>query len=193
MRLIVNTILGLISIGLVYLLIVSIKEPIQFGEARNTREKAIIDRLRILRDLQNMHLDIKGQFAKNWDDLKNVLTTEKFMYINIEGDPDDPNFTDFKRDTSYAPAIDTIKAMSINLDSVSLVPFSNGVKFDIFADTIQYQGALQNVVEVGTTYKTFMGKYGDVKYSKYDNSYNPEKFIKFGDRSTPIVTGNWEK
>ena len=49
-----------------------------------------------------------------------------------------------------------------------------------------------DVVEVGIAYKDFMGDFGDAKYKKYDNLYDPGKKIKFGSLSKPILTGSWE-
>ena len=73
------------------------------------------------------------------------------------------------------------------------VPYCEGAQFDIFADTISYEGSIANVVEVGTLYKTFMGEYASKKYAMYDDRYDPNKFLKFGDKQKPVLTGNWEQ
>jgi hypothetical protein len=49
-----------------------------------------------------------------------------------------------------------------------------------------------DVVEVGTTYGTFMAQFSDPKFKKYDEKYDPKKKIKFGDLSRPLLTGTWE-
>ncbi|NNE27785.1 MAG: hypothetical protein HKN09_13145 [Saprospiraceae bacterium] len=56
-----------------------------------------------------------------------------------------------------------------------------------------YQSTLVSVVEVGTRWKEFMGEYGSIRYAKYDNSYDPNRMLKFGDMSAPNLTGNWER
>ena len=65
--------------------------------------------------------------------------------------------------------------------------------FNLYADTAEYQQVSVNVIEVGTQYKSFMGPYADPAFARYDNSYDPNKVIKFGDRTTPNTAGNWEK
>ena len=115
------------------------------------------------------------------------------MIIKVIGDPDDPNFTgEITYDTSYASAYDSIQAMNINLDSIRFVPFGEGATFEIQADTITYQSTMVEVVEVGTRRKTFMGRYADPRYAKYDNTYDPNSFIKFGNMNAPNLAGNWE-
>ena len=92
----------------------------------------------------------------------------------IIGDPDDPeNMDKVVRTVTYSAAIDTITAMKINLDSLRFIPYSGGEQFDISADTITYESALTHVVQVGTRWKTFMGRFGDEAFAKYDSRYDP--------------------
>jgi len=192
MRIVINLILLLIAIGLGYMLVNSIKEPISFSSEKDKREQAVIARLMNIRKAQEMFRDIKGGFAPNFDTLQEVLETERFTEISIRGDEDDPDNPTVYRDTTYKPAIDSVRAIGLNLDSLRYIPFTNGKTFDIEADTITYQQTLVSVVEVGTTRSTFMGKYADTKYIKYDNSYQPSSTIKFGDMNAPKLAGNWE-
>ncbi|MEM8524727.1 MAG: hypothetical protein AAGG68_08785 [Bacteroidota bacterium] len=192
MRLVINLVLLLIAIGLGYMLVNSIKEPISFASEKDKREEAVVSRLMDIRRAQEMFRDIKGGFAPNFDTLQEILETEDFMDIRLEGDPDDPSGVAVKRDTIYKPAIDSVRAMGLNLDSLRYIPFTAGKTFDIQADTITYQQTLVSVVEVGTTRSTFMGKYADPKYIKYDNAYKPSSTIKFGDMNAPKLAGNWE-
>ncbi len=193
MRFVINTILFLVVIALCYFLYQSIYEPIRFKGEKDKREKAVIQKLRSIREAQNMYLDITGEYARNFDTLRHVLRNGKFMFINIEGDPDDPNSKDFNRDTSYKNAIDSVRAIGLNLDSLHVIPYGGGRDFSIYADTIEYQSTLVNVIEVAAPYKSFMGPFASPSYSKYDNLYDPEKLLKFGDRNAPNTSGNWER
>lgn len=192
MRIVINLVLLLIAIALGYMLVNSIKEPISFAAEKNKRRDAVVERLMDIRRAQEMFRDIKGGFAPNFDTLNEVLTTEDFMEIKLEGDPDDPTNSTVIRDTTYKPAIDSVRAMGLNLDSLRYIPFTSGKTFDIAADTLTYQQTMVSVVEVGTKYSAFMGKYADTKYIKYDNSYDPNQSIKFGDMNAPKLAGNWE-
>ncbi len=193
MRIVINLILAAVVLGLIWVLIGSIREPIAFKAERQRRDNAVIDRLMMIRKAQEAFRDIKGGFAPSFDSLKKVLRNDSFMIIEVIGDPDDPNFTgEIEYDTNYFPAYDSILALGIRLDSMEYVPYGQGVVFDIAADTIDYQSTNVPVVEVGTRRKTYMGRFANPRFSRYDQSYDPESVIKFGDMNKPNLSGNWE-
>jgi hypothetical protein len=194
MKMIISLVLVAIIALLTYLLVININDPIRFMNEKDKREQAVIAKLKQVRLAQEFYRDITGGFAGDFDTLKQVLTTGKFRIISVLGDPDDPNFdrNNLQYDTTYFAAIDSIRSLHINLDSLQYVPYGNGAKFDIAADTITYQSTLVNVVEVGVPRRLFMGKYADPLYSKYDNRYDPNSRLKFGDMNTPNTSGNWE-
>ncbi len=195
MRLIINLVLVALAALMAFLLVNSIREPIKFKAEKDKRENAVVDKLIEIRKLQEYYRDItNGSFAGDWDTLKQVLMDGQFMNIKVIGDPDDPDFTgEITYDTTYIPAIDTVERMGVNLDSIQYVPYGAGATFEIKADTLTYQSTLVNVVEVGTVRKNFMGPYADPRFAKYDNSYNPNSVIKFGDMNKPNLAGNWER
>ena len=111
----------------------------------------------------------------------------------IEGDPDDPdNMDKVTRTMFYYSALDSVKAMGIDLSDLRYIPFSNKKDFHIKADTIEYQSTKVPVLEVGATWGDFMGEYGDIRFSKYDQQYDPNNMLKFGDMNKPVNSGNWE-
>ncbi|MEO1516409.1 MAG: hypothetical protein AAFV95_15400 [Bacteroidota bacterium] len=196
MRLAIN--LGLIAVIalLVWMLVSSIQEPIAFKAAKEARHSVVEERLKKIRSAQELHREITGKFAGDFDSLSYVIRTGKVQIISVYGNPDDPDSdgTDIRYDTTYVAAMKKIEELEIgNLDSLRYVPFGDGATFSIQADTLTYQSTLVNVVEVGTPTKIFMGKYKDPYYSRYDNSYDPEKVIKFGNMGAPNLSGNWER
>lgn len=195
MKLVISLVLVAVIAFLTYLLIININDPIRFMAEKDRREQAVIAKLKQIRTCQEFYRDITGQFAPSFDTLKQVLTTQDFKIISVLGDPDDPNFdrNNLQYDTSYFPAIDSVRHLGINLDSLQFVPYGGGATFDIAADTLTYQSTLVNVVEVGVPRRLFMGKYADPMYSKFDNRYDPNSRLKFGDMSSPNTSGNWEK
>jgi len=174
-----------------YLLFLNIQEPIKFQKELETRESAVIDKLENVRKAQEFHKDITGRYAKTFDSLKYVLQTDSFSIIKVEGDPDDASGEGFIKTIIKRSAMDSIKAIGLDITDLSHIPFSDNGKFTIAADTLTYQSTLVNVTEVGTRYKSFMGPFASKKYSKYDHSYNPDKLLKFGDMNTPNLSGNW--
>lgn len=194
MRLVINLVLIAATLFLVWVLYKSIEEPIAFKNERERRELVVIEKLQEIRSAQEAYRSITGLFASNFDTLSHVLKTGQFKIIQVFGDPDDPTNTEAIRyDTLYRPAIDSIRSLGINLDSLRFVPFGRGETFRIAADTLTYQKTLVEVVEVGTPRKTFMGRFADTRYQKYDNSYDPNSIIKFGDMNSPNLSGNWER
>ena len=195
MRLVINLVLFAVVIGLVWVLISSIQEPIAFKAEKEKRERAVTDKLMKIRIAQEAFRNIKGGFAPTFDSLSQVLKTEDFAIIKVIGDPDDPNFTGtIVYDTTYLPAYDSIRSqVGMSLDSLRYVPYGKGVEFDIKADTITYQNTTVHVVEVGTPRKTFMGPFKDPRFARYDSGYDPSKVIKFGNMNAPNLSGNWER
>ncbi len=176
-----------------WLLYRSIEEPITFADEREVRQDAVEEQLKTIRSTQEMYRDITGVFASNFDTLKQVLRNENFMEVRILGDPDDPDFDPTTAyDTIYMPAIDSIQKLGIDLDRLEYVPYTEDVVFDIAADTIDYQSTKVPVVQVGIPYKEFMGRFADSRFKRYDQRYDPNKPIKFGDLSKPSLAGNWE-
>jgi hypothetical protein len=195
MKVIISLVLVAVIAFLAYLLVININDPIRFMAEKDRREQAVIAKLKQIRTTEEFYRDITGKFAADFDSLKQVLSTQDFKIISVLGDPDDPNFdrNNLEYDTTYLPAIDSVRALKINLDSLKYVPYGGGATFDISADTITYQSTLVNVVEVGVRRKLFMGKYADPSYAKFDNRYDPNSKLKFGDMNSPNTSGNWEK
>ncbi|MCP9234929.1 hypothetical protein [Lewinella sp. JB7] len=178
---------------LAFLLYRSIEEPITFADERAVREDAVADQLKVIRTTQEMYRDITGMFAPNFDTLKQVLRNEDFMEVRIVGDPDDPDFDPTSAyDTLYSPAIDSVNALGIDLDRLEYVPFTDNKVFDIAADTIDYQSTKVPVVQVGIARKEFMDRFADERFKRYDQRYDPNAPLKFGDLSKPSLSGNWE-
>ncbi|MBT8191088.1 MAG: hypothetical protein HKN67_05770 [Saprospiraceae bacterium] len=194
MKWIISLILVLVIGFLAYALYLNIREPIAFQKVKNDREDVVVDKLKEIRKAQEIFRDITGAFAGSFDSLNYVLKNDSIKFENIIGDPDDPTNSNFIRTVTYTAAYDSIKAMGMNLDSLRYVPYAKkGTEFLINADTMTYQSTLVTVCEVGTRWKEFMGEYGSMRYAKYDNSYDPNKMLKFGDMNAPNLTGNWER
>ena len=193
MRLVINLVLVAIVLGLIYLLVDSIKEPIEFKAEKEKRERRVIDKLMTVRTAQEAYRGITGYFAPNFDTLSEVLTNGRFAIIQVFGDPDDPTNKEAVRyDTIYKPAKDSMAILGIKLDSLRYVPYTNGGTFNIDADTLTYQQTLVSVVEVGIRKKDFMGAFANNRFKKYDASYDPEMILKFGNMNKPTTAGNWE-
>ena len=193
MRLVINLVLVAVVGFLLFVLYQSIKEPIAFKAERDVRQDAVVDKLIRIREAQKAYAGVKGgSYANSFDSLRYVLMNDSFQVEQIFEQTDPDSDEEFIRVITMVPARDSIARAGIVLDSLEYVPYTNGVKFSIAADTLTYQKTLVDVVEVGVPISEFMGKYKDEKYKKYDNNYDPKKKLKFGDLNRPTLSGNWE-
>lgn len=192
MKIVLNLIVLALIGGLAYALVGGIQEPIKFKDEFTKRETAVTDKLQQIRSAQEIFREITGEFAGSFDTLSYVLTNDSIPFIRLEADPNDPtDESKYIRVVTYSSAIDSIRAMKIDLDDLSSVPFSNNARFEMKSDTTTYQSTLVPVMECMTRYKEFMGPYADVKYSKYDDTYDPNARIGFGSLSSPNLEGTW--
>lgn len=195
MRLVINLVLLAIIGFLLYAVVGTIREPIMFKGEKERRERVVVEKLRKIRTAQEAFRDITGEFAPNFDTLSLVLETGQFKVIQVFGDPDDPNYKGvITYDTLYVPARDTmLKVLGIsNFNDLRTVPFGEGATFNIAADVIDYQRSQVPVVEVGVQRKVFMGPFGNPKFRRFDQRYDPESMLKFGNMFAPNLSGNWE-
>lgn len=192
MKLLLNVLLILGILGVGYLIYGSIKEPIVFESAFSKRKSAVVKQLEKIRTAEEVYKSITGRYAPNFDTLKQVLKNENVATYKIIGNLDDET-VESRIDTILTPAVDSLKSLGVmSIDSLHYVPFGKeGASFKMAADTLTYQSTLVNVVEVGIRYGDFMGKYDNPKYKRYNNMYNPDAIIKFGDLEAPNTSGNW--
>ena len=94
----------------------------------------------------------------------------------------------------YVPAADSLRRVlgMNNFDSLRYVPFGGGRTFDIEAKVIDYQSTEVPVVEVGVKRSVFMGRFGDKRFARYDQKFDPDTKLKFGNMLAPNLSGNWE-
>lgn len=193
MKLVINLVLLAVIAGLAFVLYSGINEPIAFQAEKNKRKEAVKNKLVNIRQAQELYRGVTGQFAPTFDTLRDVLTNGSFMLVSVEGDPDDPNNPDaVVYDTTFTPAIDSVNKLGVILDKMEIIPFTDGAVFNLSADTITYQQTVVPVVEVGTTWKAFMGEYASPRYAKYDSNYDPNASFKFGSMEAPQLGGSWD-
>ena len=135
MKIIINILIVLGIIGLAYLLVQSIQEPIAFKAEKDKREDAVVDKLKKIRQTQEVYRGVTGTFAHTFDTLEQVIKTGRIAVEKVIGDPDDPSGVAFTIDTIWFNAADSVRALGIKIDSLRFVPYGDNVQFDIDADT----------------------------------------------------------
>lgn len=191
MKIVIRLVLFLMSLGLLFLLYSSIKEPILFQTHYDKRSKEVINKLKDIRKAQKYYRSITDTFAPSFESLEQVLANEKFEIIQVTGDRDAID-AEVHYDTIWVNANDSMKTIGLDYKNLRSVPNTDNKTFEMFSGMINQQGVDIPVVEVSATWKDFMGEYGDIKYAKYDQNYDPSEKIKFGSRTKANLSGNWE-
>ena len=190
---IINVVLTLLVIGLIYYLAMLINEPIEFQAERSKRERAVATQLMKIRTAQQAYKGITGEYAATFDTLRHVLSTDSFQIITVFGDADVEG-SEVTRQTSYVHALDSMATLGISLDSLDYVPYgSDTAKYKVEAAVIEYQSTEVPVVQVSIPIRDYMGPYANAKYMKFDNSYDPNLVLKFGDMTKPSTNGSWKQ
>ena len=221
MKTVINIVLAACVIGLIYVCYGSIMGPINFDDAKKTREKQVIARLIDNRNLHN------GRYTASFDTLIDFVKTAKLPFVKKEGvlsdtqleagmtekkamaiinkakktgnwkEVEKEGLMNFKRDTLWVAVTDTIYAPGFNADSLRYVPFGNGVQFEMVtrSDTTK-SGAPLNLFQAQTPYETYLGGLNTQELANLkDLQTKLGKYcgLRVGDIEQPNNNaGNWE-
>jgi len=203
MKIALNILLTLAAIGLIYLLVESIRKPINFRDTREFREEFVRERLTQAAELQKVYKSLRGSYAESYDSLRYALTHDTFLVDKVIGDKYDTTQTTKIVQVKF-PAKDSLLAMikkakpKMSIDEffefVSTVPFSNGKKFYVKRGEAIVEGTdsmMASTFEVGTTIGAYMTEFDSASHVIYDPEYNPNELRKVGDLYKPSTNGNW--
>ena len=82
-------ILPAIIVGLVYLIVQSIMEPVEFNKQKAFRESIAVQRLKDIRDLQVAFKNVNGKYSSTFDSLKLFYNEGKIKVDMQIGSKDD--------------------------------------------------------------------------------------------------------
>jgi len=205
MKLALNLLLGLASIGLIYLLVETIRKPIAFNDTREFREEHVRARLKQTAELQKLHKGLRKKYAVSYDSLKYAFLSDTFLVEQVIGDKYDTN-TVVKIETVKLPAKDSLLGFIKNKSSepdmtideyfkyLQTVPFSGGKQFYMQTGEAIVEGTdsmMTSTFECGTTIGTYMAEFDSASHVIYDPDYNPNNLRKVGDLYKPSTNGNW--
>ncbi len=205
MKIALNILLALASIGLIYLLIESIRKPIVFDDTRKFREEHVQNRLKQTAELQKIYKSLRGKYAVSYDSLKYGLTHDTFLVEQVIGDQYDTN-TVVTREMVKLPAKDSLKGFikqrssepDMTIDEyftfLETVPFSNGKVFYMKTGEATVEGTdsmMTSTFEAGINIGAYMAEFDSASHVIYDPDYNPNNLRKVGDLYKPSTNGNW--
>ena len=195
---IINIALAVVALVLVYLVYRSISEPVVFENTRKEREIQVVQSLKDIRSSQILFKQTYNRYTGSFDSLIEYVKTGELPVVNIVADPNDTTFTKTINDTvGYVKVIDSLfgKREGFDINSLRVVPFSQGDEFELQAGYIKRGGLKVAVFEAKTPYNTYLW---DLDRQRVNNlraeQEDLEKYagLKVGSMDEASTNGNWE-
>ena len=185
-KVLIYLIFPLAIIGLGYMIVESVMEPVRFNNDKAAREAVAIQRLKDIRDLQVAFKSEYGRFSPTLDSLKDFYNNGKIKLVMQVGSQDDsvavehtkaikkrnPRITSqqmyemyVKGDKNLVFQIerDTLVRQTMfldrpdfNVDSLAIVPFSGGDSVYMAAAVKTVSGVKVPLFEASMTYKSLL-------------------------------------
>jgi hypothetical protein len=196
-KILIQVVLLVIVVVLGYFVFESIMEPVRFDKERRARQKVVVEKLKDIRSSQLIFRRINGSYANDFDTLVKFIKVAEIPVVKMIPDPEDTTFTRTINDTvGYIKVADTIFAnKKYTIDQLSLIPYSEGEKFEMSADTIERGGVEVFVFEAKAPFTAFMkGMDEQTVRNIIAKSEDLEKYpgLKVGSLTEPSTDGNWE-
>jgi hypothetical protein len=187
---IIQIVLLIVIVFLGYRVWETIQTPVRFLKEKDHRQALVVQKLKDIRSVQQMYRTLNDSFAQNLDLLVHFLKTAEIPVVNVIYDPTDTLLVKTISDTlGFKPVLDSLfdTRTDFKLDEFDIIPFSDGVKFEMDAKMINKGGVMV---------PAFMAV---AKKEYYLNGLD-ENMIKnplvkdmiVGSLEEPTTDGNWE-
>lgn len=194
-----------------YLIVESIMRPIRFQRLVEEREVAVKDRLIDIREAEKAYKDVYKKYMGNFDTLKMFLKNDSFTVTKAIGTIPEEWLEEFGleeakakamregvivRESSKVNVMDSLFGADFALDSLSFVPYTDGIEFEIEADELlTSSNLLIQVIEVRADYDDFLDGLNEqliVNYKDQKLAIMGYPGMKFGSLEEGSLSGNWE-
>ncbi|WP_373523101.1 hypothetical protein [Aquiflexum sp.] len=179
------------AIGLGYMLFRSVDDVMQEEKRIAATEARIIEKLQMLRDAQTAYIATNGEYAGNWNDLRNFVQNGKIWLVQRK---ETTKLLEYGKEEIIVE-LDTLgsvyvmdslfnerKYPNFNLDNLHVVPGSGGKEFEFFADKVERNQRQIPVFEIRDP--------DPINPKRRAN--NKEKALRVGSRTDSSTSGNWE-
>ncbi len=209
MKTVFQIILTLAILFLGYLCYDSIDQPIQFQKQHNKRTEVVVNQLIKIRDVQVAYKSVYNKYTGSFDTLLTFLKTDSLLLVKKVGSLTDSmieaGLTDIKalalgiisRDTIRISVGDSLFKADYPIDSLPIVPYSGGVKFEMGAGiVVTGSGVKVHVFEAKTLNYVFLkGLDKQEVINLNDKAFKYERYpgLKVGSlEAANNNAGNWE-
>ncbi|MFI3288285.1 MAG: hypothetical protein R3Y61_07420 [Rikenellaceae bacterium] len=207
MKAILQIILMIAVVFLGYWIYTMFETPIKFEQARDAREKAVIERLVDIRTIQRSYRQKYGKFAGSFEDLANYYHNDSLEVEFAVGSADDSAaMGNLIRETSFLRIYDTLflnKEAGFKIEDLKYIPYSDvatGARVEFQLDTAVLVTESKVSVPVFQAYAPFVTFLKDLDEQELIN-YRDERVNTLG-RDDGIKVGaifeanneagNWE-
>lgn len=175
----------------------SVMKPVEFDREMKKREVVVINKLKDIRAAQMIYKEVKGSYCNNFDSLVAFLKTAELPVVKMIPDPTDTTFTRTINDTiGFINVKDTLfKNKDYTINQLDLIPFSQGEKFEIDADTIERGGIKVHVFQAEAPFSAFlkgMDEQAIINLTAKQEDIDKYPGLKVGSLDEPTTDGNWE-
>lgn len=150
MKTVLKVLLAVIILVLSYAIFESIMKPVRFDREKSLRYEGVVQALKDIRDAERLFRQHNKRYTSNWDSLVNYMKTGTIPVVKMIPDPKDTTFTRSISDTIGRVAIlDSLfgKRANFDINNLSLIPGTNGQKFELEAGKIDKGGLKVDVFE----------------------------------------------
>ena len=193
-------ILPIVIIALAVFVVSGIMEPVNFKNEKERRESQAVERLKDIRTLQVTFKTEFGKFANSFDTLLDFYKNGTIRVIKQIGSADDSVAVAQKRvfrDTIRINVRDTLlRRTGFTIDSLPIVPNTNGAKFDLQARIAKVSGIDVPLFEASVPYDILLqGMDRQLIINLNDQREKQRRYqgLKVGSVDQPNNNaGNWE-
>ncbi len=174
-RNVLNIILSVLAVVLLFIIIKSVKDPIDKQNEIDRVEAAIIFKLEEIKKAQMTYKDMNDTFASNFPDLIAGIKNGKLKLLKKLGGKNADTSDQVQVDTVVVNAFEETFEAGYPIDQLGKVPPSNEETFQMKSAIIDKNGIQIPVFEVIDP-----------------NPLNPKRTLKLGSLTDAIYTGSWK-
>ena len=192
-----KVVLALVIVVLGFLIYRSISTPVRFKGELTARGDVVIDKLKDIRTAEQLYKHINRRYTGDFDTLVQFIRNGKIPVVKIIPDPKDTTFTRTINDTiGFVSIFDSIYAKKpYKIEELSLVPFSEGQKFELMAGSIDKGGVKVSVFQAATPIELYSKGLNNqlvINLKKEMEDKNKFAGLKVGSMTDASTDGNWE-
>jgi len=202
MKIALKLFLLVVIVGLGYMVVESIMEPVRFNQEKDKREAAVINKLEDIRAGELAYRKINGEYTASWDTLVDFLKNNEFFIVKEVADPNDTTFTKTIRDTlGTISIVDSLYSHreNFNIDHLKYVPipakFFANETFELRTGKIERGGVPVQLFESQSHYDVLLkglDRQLIINLIKKVEEMNKYPGLKVGSLTEASTEGNWK-